>query len=197
MRFINFRFIFSLVMLMLLFSAPLAAQELQGSQGDYVKKQVRYNRWRDILREKPEVRYDEFKLDDAMVSPWSIQRVQQIEAANRGSMVQYVLAKTDEVGQAQEILVVSVTRCSTRAVAAEGLIDHLLGVERPDFRLVEEDALIVGDLAVNIPGDPEAAIFFLRGNILISVENAGEKAASNLRDLAQELDERLKERRKK
>ena len=51
----------------------------------------------------------------------------------------------------------------------------------------------IGDLAVKVSDAPLAAIYFLRGNILISVEKAGEKSASGLKDLAGVLDESLKE----
>jgi hypothetical protein len=189
----NLKTIFVIVLLL---SSILSAQEPGQSQRDYVKKQVQYDRWPDILDPKPEVRYGEFRLDSAMVSPWRIQRVQDIGTADRGSTVQYVLAKAGNPREAQEILLVSVTRCSTRAIAAEGLIDHLLGIQRPDFKLVEADTLMIGDLAVNFPGTPEPGVFFFRGNILISVKNAGPKAAADLRDLAQALDENLKKARR-
>ena len=66
---------------------------------------------------------------------------------------------------AKEILRVSVTRYATRADAEEGLIDHLSGIQRADVKLIEEDLLLLGDLAVHIPGTPEAAICFVRGNV--------------------------------
>lgn len=196
MRLANFKLIFVLVIFMTSLLSNLSAQEPEESQRDYVKKQVQYNRWKDILETKPEVIYDEFKLDNSIVSPWRIQRVQEIGVADYGNMIQYVLAKSDDVGKAEEILLVSVIRCSTRTDAAEGLIDHLLGVQRPDLKLIDEDIRMIGDLAVNIPDNPEPAIFFIRGNILISVENAGKKAAVDLRLLAQTLDENLKKKQR-
>jgi len=36
---------------------------------------------------------------------------------------------------------------------------------RADLKLIEEDSLLLGDLAVHIPGTPEAAIYFVRGNV--------------------------------
>jgi len=196
MRLTNFKPIFVMVILMPFLSSMLNGQEPRESQRDYVKKQVQYIRWKDILETKPEVIYDEFKLDNTIVSPWRIQRMQEIGVSDYGNMIQYVLAKSDDVGKAEEILLVSVIRCSTRADAAEGLIDHLLGVQRPDLKLIEEDIRMIGDLAVNIPGNPEQAIFFFRGNILINVENAGKKAATDLRLLAQTLDENLKKKQR-
>jgi hypothetical protein len=196
MRLANFKLIFVLVIFMTSLLSNLSAQEPEESQRDYVKKQVQYNRWKDILESKPEIIYDEFKLDNSIVSPWRIQRVQEIGVADYGNMIQYVLAKSDDVGKAEEILLISVTRCPTRTDAAERLIDHLLGVQRPDLKLIEEDIRIIGDLAVNIPGNPESAIFFLRGNILINVENAGKKAAADIRLLAQTLDENLKKKQR-
>ena len=93
---------------------------------------------------------------------------------------------------AKEILRVSVTRCATRADAEEGLIDHLSGIQRADVKLIEEDLLLLGDLAVHIPGTPEAAIYFVRGNVLVCVENAGEKPAAELRELTRKIDQSLK-----
>lgn len=104
----------------------------------------------------------------------------------------YVLAKSNDPKSAQEILLVTVARHATRADAAEGLINRLLNIQRPDFKLVEEDALSLGDLTVNFPGRPEPAIFYLRGNIMIAVENAGQKTVEDIRNLAQAIDGDLK-----
>lgn len=192
MHVINFRFILIALILVIFFATTYNAQGQEESQRDYIKKQVHYYRWQNILGQKTEVRYDAFQLDSTIVKPWRIQRVQQIGAANRGNMVQYVLAKSDDRQKAEEIILISITLCPTRAAAAEGLVDHLLGVQRPDFKLIEEDSLLIGDLAVHFQGTPEPAIFFFRGNILIAVENAGQKAAIGLRDLARAIDENLK-----
>lgn len=196
MRLTSFKPIFVMVILMPFLSSMLNGQESGESQRDYVKKQVQYNRWKNILETKPEVIYDEFKLDNTIVNPWRIQRMQEVGEADRGRMVQYVLSKSDVAQEAQEILLILVTRRPTRADAAEGLIDHLLGIQRPGLKLIEEDTLMIGDLAVSIPDNPEPAIFFIRGNILVSVENAGKKAAADLRLLAQTLDENLKRKQR-
>ena len=42
------------------------------------------------------------------------------------------------------------------------------------------------------PGTPEAAICFVRGNVLVCVENAGEKPAAELRELTRKIDQSLK-----
>lgn len=196
MRLIHFKLIFAMVILQPLLSFVLNAKEPGETQREYVKKQIQYDRWKDILGIKLEVSYDEFKLDNAIISPWRIQRMQEVEKVDRGKTTQYVLSKSDIVREAQDILMVSVTRCPTRAEAEEGLIDHLIGIQRPGLNLIEEEPLMLGDLAVSMPDSPEPAIFFLRGNILISVENAGEKAAKDLRSLAQTLDEYLKKKQK-
>ncbi|TVM04105.1 MAG: hypothetical protein CV087_01525 [Candidatus Brocadia sp. WS118] len=194
MRLTRFKLIFAMVILHPLLSFVLHAKEQGETQRDYIEKQVQYDRWKEVLGTKREVSYDEFKLDNAIVSPWRIQRMQEIEKAGRGKTIQYVLSKSDIVREAHEILLVSVTRFTTRADAAEGLIEHLLGIQRPGLKLIEEEPLMIGDLAVNIMDNPEPAIFFIKGNILISVENAGEKAAKDLRSLAQALDEYLKKK---
>lgn len=172
------------------------AQESTGSQRDHIKKQVQFKQWLGILSTKAEVRYDFFEIDDTMVSPWRIQRVQKLSTANRCIMVQYVLSKSDEPSKAQEITRITVTRCPKRADSAERLIDHLLGLQRPDFRLVDKAAMVIADITVNIPSEPEPAIFFLRGNILIAVENAGKKVTPDIRKLARSLDENLKKKRR-
>ncbi|OQZ04011.1 MAG: hypothetical protein B6D34_05275 [Candidatus Brocadia sp. UTAMX1] len=196
MRLTNVKLIFAMAILLLMFSSFLHAKESEENQRDYLKKQVQYDRWKDILKTKSEFRYEEFKLDNTSVSPWRIQRMQEIGRADRGKTIQYTLSKSDIVREAREILQVSVTFCPTRADAAEGLVDHLLGIQRPGLKLIEEDAMLLGDLAVNIPDSPEPAIFYVRGNILISVENAGEKAATDIRLLAQTLDEYLRKKQK-
>jgi hypothetical protein len=195
MGLIRLKSFFAILIQVLLISQILYAQKQGASQLDYVKQNVLYSRWTDILKTKTEVSYDEFKLDDVMISPWHIRRVQEIGKANRGKMVQYVLAKHDVIEDAHEILLVSVTRCSTRKDATEGLLDHLLGIQRPDFRLIEDDSLTIGDLSVNIYGDPEPAILFIRGNIIISLENAGREVAPDLRTLAKTLDNMLVKKR--
>ena len=194
MRFINLKHIFAIIILFSILLSTLSAQEPGGSHRDNIKNQVQFSRWQELLSTIPEITYSDYKLDSTTVSPWRIRRMQEIGAANSGSMDQYILVKSDEMEKAGEILMVSVTRCTTRAVAAEGLIDHLLGVQRPDFRLIEGDSLLIGDLAVNISDDSESAIYFFRGNILITIENAGDKAAADIRELARSLDDRLKEK---
>ncbi|GJQ22993.1 MAG: hypothetical protein HRU72_12055 [Planctomycetia bacterium] len=196
MQLTHVKLISALIILLPLFSFVSHAEESEETQRDYLKKQVQYDRWKDILKTKSEFRYEEFKLDNTTVSPWRIQRMQEIGKADRGKTIRYVLSKSDIVREAREILLVSVTYCPTRADAAEGLVDHLLGIQRPGLKLVEEDAMILGDLEINIPDSPEPAIFYIRGNILISVENAGEKAATDIRLLAKTLDEYLKKKQK-
>ena len=181
--------IFSIIIsLVFSIASVIFSQEPNESQRDLVKSQVEYNLWENLLSSKPEVNYADFKLDSSLVTPWLIQREQKIGAANGGRMVQYVLAKEEDPQKTEETLLVSVTICSSRAIAAEGLIDHLLGIQRPDFRLVGQDSLELGDLSVAIKDDPEPAIYFFRGNVLISVENAGTELAGGIRELAHKLD---------
>lgn len=169
------------------------AQEAMDKQKDIIKEKVQFDTWKRILSTKDDVSYGEFEVRDEMVDPWHIQRIQKI-ADGKCSTTQYILATTDDPKKAREIIRVSVTRCPLRDNAAEKLIDHLLGIQRPDFKLIENKAMIVGDIAVHIPEEPEPAILFVRGNIFIVVENAGEKVPADIRKLAHAFDELLTKR---
>ena len=170
----------------------LGAQEPKDDQRAYVKKQVQFDRWQDLTKSRPETRSDTFKVEQSLLAPWQIRRVREIGKANHGVTTQYILSKADKPSSAKEVLRVSVTRCATRADAEEGLIDHLSGIQRADVKLIEEESLLLGDLAVHIPGTPEAAIYFVRGNVLVCVENAGEKPAAELREVTRKIDQSLK-----
>ena len=167
------------------------AQETMDKQKAFIKEKVQFVRWKRILSTKEEVSYGDFEVRNDMVGPWRIQRIQKVAAAKQCSVTQYILAATDDPQKAQEIIRISVTRCPLRAIAAEKLIDHLLGIQRPDFRLIVNKAMTVGDIAVHIPDEPEPALLFVKGNILIVVETAGEKVPPDIRKLAQALDEFL------
>jgi hypothetical protein len=68
MRSNNVKLILALVIFIPLPSSFWGTQGQGGNQRDYVKRQIQYNRWPDILRTKSEIRYDEFKLDNTIVS---------------------------------------------------------------------------------------------------------------------------------
>jgi hypothetical protein len=191
---------FSTDWLLIIVACAMVATSVQAQDGadrqrDGIKSRLSFDRWPDLLRDKPEVRYEGFKLEPGAVAPWRVQRVQDIGQSNRGTTMQSVLSKSEKARDAEEILRISVTQCASRAEALEGLIDHLLGVQRPSLKLIEEQGLLLGDLAVHFPGTPESSVYFVRGNVLICVENAGKKPAPDLREVARKLDDSLKQTR--
>jgi hypothetical protein len=178
------------IFMVIVASTGLCAQERSGGHREAIKTRVQFDRWKELLESKQEVRYEDLKLETSQVAPWQIKRVQSIGQADRGVMTQYLLTKSDQP-QDTEILRVSMIRCTNRNDALEGLIDHLYGVQRPDVKLIEDKGLLLGDIAVHFPGKPESSIYFVRGNILVCVENAGQRSASELRPVAQRIDQAL------
>ncbi len=172
-----------------------SAQKPEEGRMTAIKKQMKFSKWQKLMSSKPEIRYGAFEVTDEMVSPWRIRRSQSVEVDGRCSMTSSVLTQSDDPKKTQEIVRISVTRCPTRAAASERLIHHLLGVQRPDYALVEDEAMTIGDITVHIPGTPEPALFFVRSNFLVTVETAGEKVPADIRKLARELDNHLKSKK--
>jgi len=166
-------------------------QEQENNFRDMIKKQLKFEQWIPMLKARPEMRYKPFKLDNVIVSPWKIVRIREIGEANSGMMTRYILVKETKEKEKPEIVRVSITQCNNRKQAMEGLIDHLTGVQRPDMQLIENKEKIIGDLTVNMPGETETAIYFIRGNLLITLENASKKPTADLRKLSITIDQYL------
>ncbi|MGD9162479.1 MAG: hypothetical protein PVG39_28995 [Desulfobacteraceae bacterium] len=166
------------------------AQEVMDKQITVIKKKVQFDTWKQILSAKDDFSYGKFDVRNEMVDPWRIQRIQKI-TDDQCNTTRYILATTDDPKKASEIIRVSVTHCPLRDNAADKLLNYLLGIQRPDIKLIEDKTMTIGDIAVHVPEEPEPAILFVRGNIFIVVENAGEKVPADIRKLANTFDELL------
>jgi len=172
-------------------ASTLDAQQPDKGQRERLKEQLQYGRWAELLRTRPAAKFEGYKLEKKTLAPWQIRRTQEIGKANRGVMTQYVLSKSDKRRDDDEVIRVSITHCASRADAVEGLIDHLTGIQRPDLKLVEDETARLGDLTVQAPGTPAPVIYFIHGNLIVTLENAGRKLTPELRDVARRLDEDL------
>lgn len=169
-----------------------AQDQPQETQRDNIKRKLEFERWAEILEETPEVRYGPFQMEEGELEAWNIVRVQKLGQANRGEATQYLLAKQADPREGGEVVRLTITRCPTQAEAMEGLVDVLTGLQRPDLQLIRNPEEVIGQLRVGFKGPPPAGIYFLRGNIIVSIENAGTVPATGLSDLARKVDGSIK-----
>ena len=89
-------------------AATLHGQDGNDQQRDTLKRKLSFQRWQELLRNKPDVVYGDFKLEQSAVAPWRIHRAQDIGKSNRGTITQYMLSTSEKPRTAAEVLRVSV-----------------------------------------------------------------------------------------